>query len=320
MKHPHPVPLYYDTDLGIDDALGLAYLLASPEVEVHGIGSVSGNCSAAQAAINTLNLLDLAGRSDIPVAVGSTDWLNKEFDGGSPEVHGANGIGDVTLPTSSVEPVDEHAVDMLIRLVHENPGRLRILGVGPLTNLALALRKDSSIVDLVESVVLMAGAALVPGNMTPVSEANVMHDPEAAEIVFAAPWKIVMVGMDVTMEHRFEVEDRLALLEAGNPVARALGEMLEGYANFYRNVFGCRSVALHDPLAAAVACGTVPLACAPVVNVVVDATDGPGRGQTICDLRGRFRGHPEQEGARTQVVLEIGRPFAPDLLDRLLSL
>ena len=318
--HANPVPLYYDTDLGIDDSMALAYLLASPEVEVKGVGTVSGNCSAAQAARNTLDLLGLAQRTDIPVAVGCADWLTKKFDGGSPEVHGGNGVGDVTLPRSSAEPAEEHAVDMLIRLVHENPGRLRILGVAPLTNLATAVRKDPGIVELVESVVLMAGAALVPGNMTPVSEANVMHDPEAAEIVFGAPWKIVMVGMDVTMQHRFEEEDRLALLESGKPVARALGAMLDSYANFYFTVFGRRSVALHDPLAAAVACGTVPLADAPVVNVVVDATDGPGRGQTICDLRGRFREYPDQEGAHTQVILQTQQPFAPELLKRLLSL
>ena len=87
MTRPSPVPLYFDTDLGIDYSLALAYLLASPEVEVKGIGTVSGNCSAAQAARNTLNLLGLAERPDIPVAVGCTDWLAQAFDGGSPEVH-----------------------------------------------------------------------------------------------------------------------------------------------------------------------------------------------------------------------------------------
>ena len=84
MTRPSPVALYFDTDLGIDDSLALAYLLASPEVEVKGIGTVSGNCSAAQAARNTLNLLGLAERPDIPVAVGCTDWLAQAFDGGSP--------------------------------------------------------------------------------------------------------------------------------------------------------------------------------------------------------------------------------------------
>jgi len=320
VTNPEALPLYFDTDLGIDDSLALAYLLASPEVDVKGIGTVSGNCSAEQAARNTLDLLGLARRTDIPVAVGCTDWLTKAFDGGSPEVHGSNGIGDIAMPTAAAEPVAEHSVDMLIRLAREYPGTLRVLAVGPLTNLAAAIRQDPDVVDLVESVVLMGGAATVPGNMSPVAEANVAHDPEAAAAVFAAPWDIVMVGMDVTMTHVFEEADRLALAESASPVARALEQMLHSYADFYANVFGRRAVALHDPLAAAVACGTVELANAPLVHVVVDATDGPGRGQTICDLRGRFRGFPEQDGAHTQVVLETRHPFAPELLKRLLSL
>lgn len=320
MTNPDTVPLYFDTDLGIDDSLALAYLLASPEVDVQGIGTVSGNCSAAQAARNTLDLLGLAGRTDIPVAVGCTDWLATAFDGGSPEVHGGNGIGGVTMPTAAAEPVAESAVDMLIRLARQHPGTLRVLAVGPLTNLAAAIRQDPGVVDLVESVVLMGGAAVVPGNMSPVAEANVAHDPEAAAVVFAAPWHIVMVGMDVTMTHVFEEEHRLALAESASPVARALEQMLRGYADYYTKVFGRRAVALHDPLAAGVACGTVELASAPVVHVVVDASHGPGRGQTICDLRGRFRGFPEQDGAHTQVVLETREPFAPELLKRLLSL
>ncbi len=320
MTAAHAVPLYYDTDLGIDDSMALAYLLAGSEVDVRGIGTVSGNCSATQAARNTIDVLGLAQRTDIPVAVGCTDWLAKAFDGGSPEVHGHNGVGDVTLPRSTAEPVAEHAVDLLIRLAHEHPGQLRVLAVGPFTNLAAALTKDPGIVDLVESVVLMAGAAMVPGNMTPVSEANVMHDPEAAAIVFAAPWKIAMAGLDVTMQHLFEEHDEAALLASGRPVAQAIGSMIEGYASFYINVLGRRAVALHDPLAAAIACGTVELTCAPLVDVVVDTTDGPGRGQTVCDLRGRFRGYPAQEGAHTRVVLEIAQPFAPELLSRILSL
>jgi purine nucleosidase len=317
---PQPIPLYFDTDLGIDDSLALAYLLTAPEVQVLGVGTVCGNCGAAQAARNSIDLLDLAGRRDIPVAAGCTDWLLQDFDGGSPEVHGANGVGGVTLPTSPVQPVGEHAVDMLIRLAHSYPGRLRVVGVGPLTNLALAVRKAPEIVGLIESVVLMAGAALVPGNITPVAEANVFHDPEAARLVFDASWPIVMVGMDVTMQHRFGEADRLALLASDRPVAQALGAMLAGYQDFYLGVFGERAVALHDPLAAAIASGTIVPTRAPVVSVCVDATNGPGRGQTLCDLRGRFRGFPAQDGAHCQVVLEVADRFADHLRDRLLSL
>ncbi|MFT4164230.1 MAG: nucleoside hydrolase [Microlunatus sp.] len=313
-------PIYFDTDLGIDDSMALAYLLATPEIEVKGIGTVSGNCSAELAARNTLDLLGLAGRLDIPVAVGCHDWLAHPFDGGSPEVHGNNGVGDIELPTADAEPVAEHAVDMLIRLTHEHQGELIVLAVGPFTNLAAAVRKDPEIANLVGRVVVMGGATMAPGNMTPVAEANIIHDAEAAAVVYAAPWQITMLGLDVTMDHRFEDSDRVALVDSGRPVAGAIAAMMNGYADFYSDVYGRRAVALHDPLAAAAACGHLTYISAPVVNVVVDDSTGPGRGQTIADLRGRFRGFPEQPGAHTQVVLELDRPFAPMLLERILSL
>lgn len=313
-------PIYFDTDLGIDDSMALAYLLATPEIEVKGIGTVSGNCSAEQAACNTLDLLGVAGRLEIPVAVGCHDWLAHPFDGGSPEVHGCNGVGDIALPTADTEPVDEHAVDMLIRLAHEYPGELRVLAVGPFTNLAAAVRKEPTIVGLVDRVVVMGGATMVPGNMTPVAEANIIHDAEAAAVVFATPWQVTMLGLDVTMDHRFEEGDRIALVDSGQPVAGAIGAMMNGYGDFYKDVFGRRAVALHDPLAAAAACDHLTYVSAPVVDVVVDDSTGPGRGQTIADLRGRFRGFPEQEGAHVQVVLELDQPFAPMLRRRILSL
>jgi len=313
-------PLYYDTDLGIDDALALAFLLASPEASIVGIGTVSGNCAAAQAARNTVDLLALAGRSDIPVASGCHDWLAAPFDGGSPEVHGSNGIGDLSIPESAIPTAGESAVDMLISLSHTYEGTLRVLAVGPFTNLAAALQRDPGIARRVHSVVVMGGAALAPGNCSPVAEANVFHDPEAARIVFAAPWPLVMVGLDVTMNHVFEDSDRLALLASDRPVARALGQMLGHYTEYYRQVLGRRATALHDPLAAAIACGAVIPTLAPTVHVEVDDTHGPGRGQTICDLRGRFRNHPPQPGAHCTVVLEIAGAFAPVLLERIVSL
>ena len=313
-------PIYFDTDLGIDDSMALAYLLATPEVEIKGIGTVSGNCSAEQAARNTLDLLAVAARLDIPVAVGCHDWLVHPFDGGSPDVHGSDGIGGVELPTAAAEPVDETAVDMLIRLAHEHSGALRVLAVGPYTNLAAALRKDPTITGLVDRVVVMGGAARAPGNMTPAAEANIFHDPEAAAVVFAAPWPITMLGLDVTMDHVFEESDRLVLTESDRPVAAAIAAMMKEYGNFYASVYGRPAVALHDPLAAAAACDQLVYVSAPIVQVVVDDTDGPGRGQTIADLRGRFRNFPEQPGAHVQVVLELDRPFAPMLLDRILSL
>ncbi|MCK9793227.1 nucleoside hydrolase [Isoptericola sp. 4D.3] len=317
---PSPAPLYLDCDTGVDDSLALAYLLASPEIDLVGVGSVSGNVGARQGAVNTLDLLALAGRGDVPVAVGAHDPLAGEYGGGVPHVHGANGVGDVVLPPSGRAPAEESAVELLLRLSHEHAGRLRVVAVGPLTNLALALRADPTLPERVRDLTVMGGAALHPGNVSPVAEANIACDPEAAAEVLAADWDVTLVPLDVTMADLLEETDRKALLEAGTALAPWLGDVLDLYFDFHVATFGRRCSALHDPLAAAIAVGGVRPTVAPRVPVVVDDTRGPGRGQTLCDLRGLYAGHPDVPGARTRVVLATGSPLAPHLLERLLRL
>lgn len=310
-------PLYVDCDTGVDDALALVYLLASPGVAPVGIGCVSGNVSAAQAAENTLRLLALAGRDAIPVAVGAHDPLAGRFDGGAPQVHGENGLGGVELPAATVRAADESAADMLLRLSHEHAGNLEVLAVGPLTNLAVALQRDPSLPERVRQVTVMGGAALAPGNITPVAEANIGNDPEAAKAVLDAAWPITLVPLDATMANVLEDEHRHELCDAASPSVAAVGRMLDGYFDFYVEEYGRRCSALHDPLAAAIAVGGVFARVAPAVDVVVDATTGPGRGQTICDLRGQRAGAVDRPGAHVRVVLETDGDLAPHLLQRL---
>ncbi|UFU02566.1 nucleoside hydrolase [Ruania suaedae] len=310
-------PLYVDCDTGIDDALALAYLLASPEADVVGIGTVSGNTSATVAADNTLALLALAGREDIPVSVGATDPLRGTFGGGAPEVHGENGIGGVDLEPATASPDPRDAVELLLDLARAHPGELRILAIGPLTNLALALEREPGLPAMVRDVVVMGGAALEPGNVTAVAEANIANDPEAAAAVLSADWDVTLVPLDVTMEHTLDELGRRRLLEAPEAIARAVGETLEAYLDRYLQVYGYRACALHDPLAAALLVGTVQATRAPRVPVVVDAGDGPGRGQTIVDMRDQRRGPVDVPGARCRVVLETDLQVGPVLLDRL---
>jgi len=313
-------PFFLDCDTGIDDSLAIAYLVASPGVDLVGVGAVSGNLAAAGGARNTRDLLDLLGRPDVPVAVGAHDFLSHPFDGGAPHVHGRNGIGEVELPASAVPLREESAAQMLVRLAHEHEGRLRVLAIGPFTNLALALQLEPDLPRLVRDVTVMGGTAMAPGNVSPVAEANVGNDPEAAAAVFSAPWDVTMVGLDVTMQHRFEERHRQALLDAGTPATTALARMLEYYFAFYAPIFGRPSAALHDPLAIAVAAGGVTLTSAPRVPVVVDATDGPGRGQTIADLRALYTGFADERRGGTRVVLSIAEDFGDVLLERLLTL
>ena len=307
--------MYLDCDTGVDDAVALGYLLASPTVRLVGIGTVSGNLAAAPAARNTLDLLALAGQPDVPVAVGAHDHLSHGFDGGAPHVHGANGIGDVVLPRSSREPRAEDAVELLLALSHEYAGDLEIVAIGPLTNLALALRTDPTLVERIRSVTVMGGAGIAAGNITAVAEANIGNDPEAAAEVFAAEWDVTLVPLDVTMEHTLEESDRQALLAAESPFARALGEILDLYFDFYEPTYGRRMCALHDPLAAVLAVGGVTATRAPLVPITVDTSDGPGRGQTIADLRNQRLSDVHHDGHRTRFVREIDRPLAPHLVE-----
>lgn len=316
-----PIPLYLDTDPGIDDALALAYLLNSPEIEVVGIGTVSGNIDAITGARNALDLLHIAGHPEIPVAVGAYDPLAGSYRGGAPHVHGNNGIGGVTLEPSSLDPIPESAAEMILALSHQYCGSLRILAIGPLTNLAVALELDRTLPERIDDVVIMGGA-VHGGNVTAVSEANIHNDPEAAAVVFAAPWHITLAPLDVTMQHTLGEAERVELGAAPSPMLRSIADMLDYYLDFYLGVFGERRCALHDPLAAALACGTIEVATGPTVSVTVDISDGPDRGRTICELREGPDDPsdvlPSASGANTRVVLEIAEPFAPQLVDRLL--
>lgn len=310
-------PVYYDCDTGIDDAMGLGYLLNSPEIQLVGVGTVSGNTDAVQAAENTLRLMGLAGRTEVPVAIGEEHFLTTRYPGGPAHIHGSNGVGDIDLPEVGMKPVSESASEMIVRLAREYEGRLEIISVGPMTNLAKALMLDPELPSRVKKVTSMGGAALVPGNASPVGEANVWNDPEAAAMVARAEWPVTLVGLDVTLENILEESHRAQLLASDRPLARAIGEILDLYFDFYLPQYGRRCSALHDPLAAAIGVGNVTPVNSPWVDVTIDDSDGPGRGQTIADLRGQRLGAVDQPGATVRMVLDTDRKLQDHLVERL---
>ncbi|WP_248256198.1 nucleoside hydrolase [Georgenia sp. EYE_87] len=317
MKTTTVRPVYFDCDTGIDDSMALGYLVSSPEISLVGVGTVSGNTSAEQAAENTLRLLALADRPDVPVAIGEHHFRTTTFTGGPTHIHGANGIGNVALPESSASPIDRKAAELLVELSHEHAGELEIITVGPTTNIAAALDLDPTLPSRVRQITSMGGAALVSGNASPVGEANIWNDPEAASRVLAAHWPATLVPLDVTLANNLEEEHRDALLTSQRPLAQAIGQMLDLYFDFYVPEFGRRCSALHDPLAAAIAVGGIRPTVAPAVDVTVDDTHGPGRGQTICDLRGQRLGAVDQPGRNVRVVLDTDQPLADHLVERL---
>lgn len=320
MNSPTARPVYLDCDPGIDDALALGYLVASPAVRLVGVGTVFGNCAADVAARNACDWLAVMGAPEVPVAVGAHHPSQGTFKGGPTWIHGEHGTGTVTLPAAGTEPVADSAAELLVDLARRHAGELEIITVGPLTNIAEALALEPALPGMIKQLTFMGGAALHPGNVSPVTEANIGKDPEAARQVLREPWPMTMVGLDVTMANTLEEEHRQALLTSGSTSARLLAEVLDLYFDFHVGTYGRRCSALHDPLAAAIGAGGLVPTLAPLVAVDVDDTRGPGRGQTICSLGGRYLGYPPQDDARCRVTLEIDSPAAPHLIDVLRTL
>jgi purine nucleosidase len=306
------LPVWFDCDTGIDDTLALGQLVSQPDTHLVGISTVSGNTSAAQAAQNTLDLLALLGREDVPVAVGAHDPLVGAYAGGAPEVHGGNGVGDVQLPraTRSVEP--RSGVEALIAAARAHAGELHLIAVGPLTNLALALREEPELKTLVSHVTIMGGAVWVPGNITEHAEANIGNDAEAARIVLTAGWPITLVPLDVTMTHSLEVDAQAALAARGAGFHTALAEMLDCYLGFHETRYGKRVSALHDPMATMLATGTVQASTIESVGIDV-SLQGATRGRTVA-----VEASPQHPALR--VVTAIQDPVAARLMAALLAL
>src|ERR1700677_3227005 len=184
-----------DTDPGTDDALAIMLALNSPELDVRAITVVPGNVTLEMGLDNALRMVSLANRCDIPVAAGAHHPLFQKLITAQ-FWHGKNGLGNVELPPSKCKIDPNFGPDLIIKLVHASPHEITLVPVGPLTNIALAVEKDPSIVPLVKEVIIMGGS-ISGGNVNAAAEANIYNDPEAAQIVFQAGWPLTMVGLDV---------------------------------------------------------------------------------------------------------------------------
>ncbi len=236
--------VFIDTDPGTDDALALIVALNSPELDVEGVTTVGGNATLADTTRNALRLLDHLG-SDAPVSRGAARPLRGRFEYAY-HVHGAAGLG-VRLPRPRAKPTTERAAERILRAASERRGDLTLIALGPLTNVARAMRREPRLAEWVEEVVIMGGAVEAPGNVTPHAEFNVYNDPEAAQEVLTSGAQARLIGLDVTM--------KLHLSRNGAPWA-AGGSVSAGLANrvlgswFRTHPSSCR-YHLHDVLAVA---------------------------------------------------------------------
>lgn len=241
-----------DTDPGIDDALALFFALAAPDVQLEAVTTVSGNVSVEKTTRNALSLLELAGRGDIPVARGADRPLVRPAVHAA-LVHGENGLGDVELPEPQHSPAALHAVEMIIQTILGASGEITLVALGPLTNLALAVRVEPRIAEAVREVVIMGGALRVPGNVRPTAEFNIYADPHAAQIVFSAGWLVRLVSLDVTQQTVMAREQFAALAKTGHPVTWTIQAMTDYYYDQFAGPRGIESLSMHDPLCVAAA-------------------------------------------------------------------
>jgi inosine-uridine nucleoside N-ribohydrolase len=228
------IPVLIDCDPGQDDALALLLALASPELDVLGISAVAGNQTLDKTTANALRVLELAGRSDIPVAAGADRPLVGDLVVAA-DAHGESGLDGVDLPPASKGPVADHAKDFLAAQTAASDQPVTLVALGPLTNVALLLEAHPEAAAKVEHIVLMGGA-IHEGNQTASAEFNIWIDPEAAARVFESGLDVTMVGLDVTNKAVLSSADADSLRGAG-PVAEAAADMVDFYLGFYNEAY-----------------------------------------------------------------------------------
>ncbi|HWX45999.1 MAG TPA: nucleoside hydrolase [Solirubrobacteraceae bacterium] len=282
------IPIVLDCDPGHDDAIALLLALASPEVRLLGVTTVAGNQTLAKTTANAIRVLDHVGRVDVPVAAGADRPLVRPARAAA-EVHGESGLDGPELPPASREPLAEHAIDWIARILREEPEPVTLVPTGPLTNIALLLARHPELTPRIERVVLMGGAIGL-GNVTPAAEFNMWADPEAAQRVLSSGLDVTMVGLDVT--HRALMTPAHAQCLAGAGAAGGLVADLHGfYSRFHIAQYGWAGAPVHDAVALAhVLDGT--LLASRRCGVVVDTGPELSRGRTYVDLRGAMGWEP----------------------------
>lgn len=315
-----------DVDTGVDDALALVYLLASPEAEILAITCTAGNVSARHVARNNLALLELCGASHIEVALGSEVPLVQRL-ATAETTHGPQGMGYAELPEPETRLSGRHATEVWVETVRNRPGEVIGLVTGPLTNLALALRIEPELPLLLKRLVVMGGSFNHIGNTTPTSEWNIAVDPEAAKIVFDAfsvlppGRRPIVCGLDITEQVQLLPRDVARIAElagstpaeilspeqprgtrstASNVIVRHLSDAVRFYVeNQHGNGEGY-AAHMHDPFAAALAIRP-ELAEYRSATVDVELSGTLTRGTTVADYRGHWgRGHNAEIATATE--------------------
>lgn len=283
-KEDDMTKIIIDTDPGIDDAMAIFYAASDPEIELMGLTTIFGNVTVEIATRNALRLVEIAGL-EVPVAQGAGVPLELPPFEPSSQVHGVEGFGDIPAADPKGSALSESASDFLVRMAREHKGEIVLCPIGPLTNIAAAIQQDPEFASNIKRIVLMGGSYKEGGNITRHAEANIYHDPHAADVVFASGAKIEMVGLDVTHQILCTTEDFADLAKSAPKHGGMLQEMSEFYLNFYETVGKFDGCSLHDP-AAVIACTHPELFGAEKAPIAV-ICEGEESGATVLANDGR---------------------------------
>jgi inosine-uridine nucleoside N-ribohydrolase len=304
-----PTPIILDCDPGHDDAIAILLALASPELELVAITTVSGNQTVDKTTANALKVLELAGRADIPVYTGADKPFVRPRDVAA-HVHGESGLDGPDLPPPSALAREQHAVDFLAEELRRRDGKVTLVATGPLTNVGLlcSLHPDAR----PERLVLMGGA-IGEGNRTPAAEFNIWADPEAAERVFLEQLDTTMVGLDVT--HRALITDaHTERMRSAGKVGKVVAELMDFYARFHKARYpDLNGSPMHDPVCIAHLVDPTLMQVRDAY-IEVDCSTGPSWGRTNVDWRGRE--HFGAPNAKVGVDID-GERFAELIVSRI---
>jgi purine nucleosidase len=270
-----------DCDPGIDDAMAIAFAVGSADIDLAGITTVAGNVGLDKTTANALRLLEFFGAARVPVTAGAAGPLARPAITAE-HVHGADGLRGLPLPAATAEPRPGAAADYIVDTVLAAPGEITLVAVGPLTNVALALRREPALTGAVRDFVIMGGST-TRGNVTPAAEFNIAADPEAAAEVFTAGWTVTMVGLDVTLR----ATATAAVLDRLGGLGRLADELLlPGLRQFDADVehVGSGEPAVHDVCAVAHVARPGLLGCVPA-RVDVETEGRFTAGMTVTDFR-----------------------------------
>jgi purine nucleosidase len=297
---PEPRKIILDCDPGHDDAVALLLAHGNPNIELLAVTTVVGNQTLEKVTRNALAVGTIAGITGVPFAAGCDRPLVRTIET-APDIHGESGMDGPAQPESAIELDPRHAVDLIIDTVmaHE-PGTVTLVPTGGLTNIAMAARKEPRIVERVKEVVLMGGGYHV-GNWSAVAEFNIIIDPEAAHIVFNEKWPVVMVGLDLTHQ-ALATPDVVAQIEAvGTGPARFVRELMDFFAQTYKDAQGFDYPPVHDPCAVAFVIDPTVMTTRRVpVNIELQGTHTLG--MTVADFRA-----PAPTDCHTSVAVELDR-------------